>query len=1297
MKPNIAQPLHLAALYLLIGSAWILIGDYLLEAQGQPFSSQQHIQTWKGLTFVLLSSGLIYLISRAALHAQKSLQQNVQTQAQQLLQTQRAADLGNWSFDGEFHWSAEALRVLGQPSTNSHTSLETFLSWLLPAERRPARQALADLETGHSISLNTRLNRSAGQVDVWLTLLGESTRSNCASGTIRNISAQKRDELSLRESEQRFRQLFEQTPRIAVQGYDRDRRVIYWNQASTLLYGYSQQEALGRHIEELIIPPAQRGKVVNEINHWMIGGTPIPAAEISLLHRDGRSVRVFSSHLLLKNPRNQLELYCVDIDISEQQANTEALYASELRYRQLVEQLNEAIFLTDSHGHLTFLNLAWWSLCGHSPEQSLNEPLANFLLAEDAAELRQHSDDILQNKIPRWVAEYRLRCANGAYRWVELQLAKDDETGGLRGSLSDIHLKHQHQELIDARNAVLDELQARLPLQQILSGIANRLEDLCTHLHVSIMLLQASGRLKVATAPSLPEAYRQAADNIPDESTYSTCQQAVLSGELVINENILLDTRWEVFHPLARELNIASCWSLPLKNDADEVLGTIGLYSPRTGRPGAEDIALVSDFSRLAALAIQQQQQLSAQLESEQRFRATFEQAAVGIAHVAPDGRWLRVNSRLCQMLGFSQEQLLEQTFQDITHPDDLAADLQQTNALLNGEQTQFSIEKRYCRADGTELWANLTATLVRTEAGEPLYFISVLEDICARKQQEAELRLAATVFASTRESVLITDSKRRVLSANPAFSKLIGLSPEAILNQRLPIALPDSAQRSRYRQLWQAVQHSGHWQGEMLGRRADGQLFPLLISASQVVDEKSPSQQYVLVLSDISQFKQSQERIARMANYDLLTNLPNRQLGYERLRQAMDRAKRQDSCVAVLFIDLDHFKNINDSLGHPVGDALLTTIAERLQQRLRETDILARLGGDEFMVLLENINTPEEAAQIASALLRLFESPFSLADEREVYLGASIGISLYPDDSRDRDELVRNADAAMYQAKSDGRNTFCFYTSALTERSRLRLTLEARLRTALKHGEFTLHYQPLVDTHSGATLGVEALLRWKTATETFHPADFIPLAEDTGLIVPLGAWVLREACRQVQSWRNQGLELQTLAVNLSPRQFRQPDLIAQVQQALQTSGLPANCLELEITEGALMDDVKVAQATLAALKRLGVRLAIDDFGTGYSSLAYLRRFPLDKLKIDKSFLCDVPEDQANLEIVSTIIALARGLKLTVIAEGVETAAQLATLRQMECNQCQGYLFSRPLAASDLALYLQNDCNESRN
>ncbi|MBC9249544.1 hypothetical protein A9179_04545 [Pseudomonas alcaligenes] len=1284
--------MRLTGIYILCAAAWILLSDRLLLSLPLDASSHALLQSLKGLIFVLASGLLFLYLTHQTLRTQQQLQGNLQQQILQLQQTQREAGLGNWHYDGQFHWSAEALRLLDHPAQVPQGSLDELLGWFYPADRSAVQRALqASLDDAAPLLVNARLNRPTSEATLWLMLRGEPNGPGNLRGTLQNISTQKRDEQALRESEQRFRQLFEQTPRIAVQGYDRERRVIFWNQASTQLYGYSVAEAMGRRLEELIIPVPMREEVISAINVWMIGGPAIPAAELTLQHRDGSDVHVYSSHLILRNARNQLELYCVDIDLGQQKRAHRELESSESRYRELVEQLHEVIFLTDSAGRLSFLNPSWQTLTGHSIQESLGRPLLEFIEDSQQPFIGEQVSRILAQQSSGWQGDSRLREAGGQHRWISLRLASGAQRGqGLRGSLSDIHERRQTQALQEARNAVLDSLLAQQPLARTCDDMARRLEQINPEMLISIMLLE-KGNLHVLAAPSLPERYNRAVDGIPAQAQLGSCGHAAATGELTIAEDLQRHPNWLDYRDLALDCGLRACWSLPFKNDQNQVLGTFGIYYRYPTRPAPDDVALVTEFTRLAGLAVRQSQRDAERLQSELRFRATFEQAAVGIAHLAPDGRWLRVNQKLCQMYGYSLDELLGMTFQDLTYADDLAADLIQVERLLQGEIRSYSMEKRYRRRDGSLFWANLSVTLVRHANGEPNYFISVVEDIALRKQQEQALRQASTVFDNTQEAIVIIDANRRILTSNPAFSEITGLSQQQAIGHRLPLLSGNSLERVRYRSLWRKVRADGHWQGELNSRRRDGSTFPFWLTVSRVRDCDPLQPQYVLTFTDLSQYRDSQERLAHLVHFDPLTDLPNRLYASERLSHALEHAQRHQERVAVLCFDLDHFKTINEGLGHKVGDELLIAVARRLQQRLRNEDTLARLSSDEFLVVLENLQRPEEAANIARTLLELLERPLSLDNGREAYLSASIGISLYPDDGLSVEELLRNADAALHQAKQEGRNTFRFYTQGLTHQAHTRLTLEVQLRQALKRNELTLHYQPLVDSHSGRAIGVEALLRWNSEQGMISPAQFIPLAEDTGLIVPIGTWVLREACRQMQFWRRQGLPLQTLAVNLSPRQFRQADLLQQVREALHDSGLPAECLELEITEGALMDNVEQARDTLVALKSLGLKLAIDDFGTGYSSLAYLRRFPLDKLKIDQSFMQGVPEDQANLEITATIVGLARNLKLRVLAEGVETQAQLQAMRQLGCDYCQGYLFSKPLSAIQLVNWLRSD------
>ncbi|MBP6806822.1 MAG: EAL domain-containing protein [Chromatiaceae bacterium] len=566
--------------------------------------------------------------------------------------------------------------------------------------------------------------------------------------------------------------------------------------------------------------------------------------------------------------------------------------------------------------------------------------------------------------------------------------------------------------------------------------------------------------------------------------------------------------------------------------------------------------------------------------------------------------------------------------------------------------------------------------------AGAGIQATGAWRDVTEAKQIDNQLRQAATLFESTREGVLITDLKARVLNVNQAFTDITGYSGAEILGLNPRLLSSGRQDRAFYQDMWASITVTGHWQGEVWNRRKNGEIYPLILSISVVRDPEGRPSHYVGVMTDISQLKESEARLEDLVHYDSLTRLPNRRLLQSRLEHALEHAERQGRGLAVLFIDLDRFKHVNDSLGHPVGDALLVAMAQRLSQRLRTEDTLGRLGGDEFLLLMEQPIRPEDAAGLAQTLLGLLEQPFILPGEPEIYMGASIGISLYPEDGRTATDLIRHAETALYQAKAEGGGTYRFHAPSLTRTTRDRLGLEGRLHRALAKGEFQLHYQPQFEIPGGRLIGCEALLRWPSPTDgLITPDTFIPLAEETGLILPLGEWALRTACAQGQAWRAAGLPTLAIGVNLSARQLRQPDLVERVAAILAQTGLPPEWLKFELTESMIMGQGEQAPTLLRALKALGLGLSIDDFGTGYSSLARLKNLPIDELKIDRDFVRDIPEDRNDMEIAATIIAMARNLNLKVIAEGVETQAQLDFLARQGCHGCQGFLLGRPVPA----------------
>jgi len=553
------------------------------------------------------------------------------------------------------------------------------------------------------------------------------------------------------------------------------------------------------------------------------------------------------------------------------------------------------------------------------------------------------------------------------------------------------------------------------------------------------------------------------------------------------------------------------------------------------------------------------------------------------------------------------------------------------------------------------------------------------------RKITSDELRLAASVFNESVEAIMIADADAIILRINPAFSRITGYSAEESVGQNPRLLRSEHHGKEFYQEFWHALLQEGSWQGEIWNRRKNGDVFPAWQTITTVHDSEGRVARYISIFSDITDKKLSEERIFHLAHFDVVTGLPNRAAFQDQLERAIVHAERLDSQLSLLFLDLDHFKLINDTSGHPAGDELLRRVAARIQSLVREDDVVARLGGDEFTLLLADMDNDRDAAVVCEKILADLSRPFSLGQD-EVVLTCSIGVSRFPQDGTDSATLLKNADAAMYQAKAQGRNNFQFYTAEINARTQQRLTMESAMRRALEQGEFLLHYQPQVNISSGHIIGVEALVRWQHPQQgLISPATFIPVAEDSGLIVPLGEWVMFEACRQHQQWIDERLPLMRMAVNLSARQFSNQQLVGTVARVIQQTGINPEYLELELTESIIMENVEDTVAILHELRDMGVYLSIDDFGTGYSSMAYLKRFPIDKLKIDQSFIRDLAQDLDDAAIVSATIAMAHSLNLTVIAEGVESKQQLRFLQSHGCEEMQGFYFSRPLPAEDIS------------
>lgn len=688
--------------------------------------------------------------------------------------------------------------------------------------------------------------------------------------------------------------------------------------------------------------------------------------------------------------------------------------------------------------------------------------------------------------------------------------------------------------------------------------------------------------------------------------------------------------------------------------------------------------------------------------DSERRYRLLAESISDVILSSNSDLQLNYVSPSAAVFFGYSPDWLLEHgLLGTVTNPRQLASLLQliervrdarnqvEKLSLLQDALTGRTFVFDCLRADGRKITVEMRLTLMWDEQGHFEGVLGIGRDITQQRRAERDLRMAATVFEHSTAAILVTDPAGYIVRINETFQRITGYAGKEVLDQLPGMLTADRQQAAQLSYILNQLNQQGSWEGELWLKRRDGEQFPAWVGITAVHDDDGDLASYVCFFNDISERKASEQRIHRLAYYDALTLLPNRTLFQDRLHTALQHAERHEEWVVLMFLDLDRFKPINDSLGHAAGDRMLKDVAVRLAACVGEDDTVARMGGDEFTLLLQARNTRagalNRAIHVAEQILASLAQPFILQG-REFFVTASIGIALAPQDGEELSQLMKNADTAMYHAKERGKNNFQFYQAEMNATALQRLELESDLRHALEQGQFLLYYQPQFSGDGKRLTGAEALLRWKHPRRGLvAPNEFIPVLEELGLIVQVGDWVIAEACRQLRAWHEADVRVPKVSVNLSARQFGDGQLGMRISRILNDSGVPPASLELELTESILMRDVGETLQMLNSLKKLGLCIAVDDFGTGYSSLNYLKQFPIDVLKIDRSFVDGVPGGEQDAQIARAIIAMAHSLSLAVIAEGVETQAQLDFLREHDCDQVQGYLFGKPMAASQFA------------
>ncbi|MFH1495662.1 MAG: EAL domain-containing protein [Pseudomonadota bacterium] len=763
------------------------------------------------------------------------------------------------------------------------------------------------------------------------------------------------------------------------------------------------------------------------------------------------------------------------------------------------------------------------------------------------------------------------------------------------------------------------------------------------------------------------------------------CGRAAASRE--IEYAACLDPRHEISFP---GMKPHGHYNVPILS-RQAVLGVLVLYLKHGHARDDREVEFLGSVANTLAGMIEHRRIREALLENQTRLEETQRIAHLGgwswdianDAFLLSDEAW-----RILEMSSLP-DHLKREDVLGMTHPDD-RDNVERALALAVGRGSEFSADFRILLPNGQERVVHGYAEAVRDISGKVTRLSGTLQDITQRKQAEVKLRQAAAVFENTTEGVMITDANGRIIAVNRAFTEITGYGEEEAAGLTGAALKSGRHDKQFYASMWGAIRENGRWQGEIWNRRKSGDIFPEWLNISVVKDERGRITHYVGVFSDISAMKESESRLDHLAHHDPLTGLPNRLLLNARMEHALARAHRSNTLLAVLFLDLDRFKNINDTLGHPIGDLLLQEVAHRLNGCIREEDTVSRLGGDEFTILLEDLADSRFASTVAEKILDSLADKFMLHGH-EIFVTCSVGISIFPADGSDITTLLKNADSALYRAKEQGRNNYQYYTEELTTRAMERLAMENSLRHALQRDELVVYYQPQVDLYNGSIIGMEALVRWQhPEIGLISPNAFIPLAEETGLIIPIGEWVLRTACAQLKRWMDAGLPKIRVGVNLSSRQFNQNNLDEVVAAALRDTGLPPDCLELELTERMIMQDAESTITILHKLRALGVQFSIDDFGTGYSSLSYLKRFPIDRIKIDQSFVREITSNPEDAAVSQAIISLSHSLNLKTVAEGVETAEQQEFLRTLQCDEIQGFHFSRPVPEQEMGVLLKD-------
>ncbi|MGQ0709187.1 MAG: EAL domain-containing protein [Rhodoferax sp.] len=976
----------------------------------------------------------------------------------------------------------------------------------------------------------------------------------------------------------------------------------------------------------------------------------------------------------------------------------QTLSEREAMHRHILDTSSVAIFLVDTQGRITQANQRMAQMFLRPLSVLVGEEYVALVHPSEREIGRRKMLSLLASEVDSVDLDRLYWRGDGTQFWGRLTgrrfYDRHGASRGLVGVIADITERKRLQMFEAFNGRVLELLASGQALPGILLAIVRGAEELTPQALCCCTLLQDDGRhLGESIAPSLPDWYLQALQGLEIGPEVGSCGAAAARGERVVVDDIQHHPYWSSARELVTRAGLGACWSEPLRCSDGTVLGTMAIYHRQACHPSETDLEILQKTARLASIAIERSRVAQRLRASEEHFRLLTESVDDVVWRMDADQFFTYISPADERLRGYPADEVLgHHLFDFLTEAGQrtvrqVALQRQQVrSADIAANTLSFELEQK-CR-DGGTVWTEVRSTAERDAQGCITGYHGITRDISAQRHARSQLQLAASVFTHAQEGILITAPDGTILDVNAAFSQICGYPREELLGRNPRLLKSGRQEEGFYRTMFAQLSLHDHWHGELWNRRKDGSLYAQLQTTSAVRDGQGQLTHYVALVVDITALKQQQDRLEHIAHFDALTHLPNRVLLADRMQQGMAHALRRRQPLAVVFLDLDGFKSVNDQYGHGVGDELLVALASRMRAALRDGDTLARLGGDEFVAVLVDLPDVAASVPLLQRLLQAAGEPVNTG-RHVLQVSASLGVSFYPQDQEvDADQLLRQADWAMYQAKVGGKNRYHVFDAAQDKQLRGQRHQLDRIRQALAHGEFVLHYQPKVNMRTGALLGAEALIRWQHPEQgLLLPAAFLGAVEHDPVGIALGEWVIHSALAQLQAWAAQGLHT-SVSVNVGAYQLQHPGFVESLAAALRAHPeVRAQCLELEVIETSALEDLQQVARVLQGCLRLGVHFALDDFGTGYSSLAYLKRLPVAQLKIDQSFVRDMLEDPDDLAILDGVIGLAQAFRCEVIAEGVESVEHGSILLRLGCEHAQGWGIARAMPAQELAAW----------